>query len=110
MIFEGKSLTNISDDEIEEIVRKHVSEHQHLEFKVTVNLSDDKNKREVLRDITSFANASGGYLIIGVRDDGKGRAQKTGSGQRQNKMPVMPRGSTNLNSFALRPIGAKAKM
>lgn len=61
MIFENKLLENISNEEIEDIVQNHVREHQNLDFKITVSLSDDDSKREALRDITSFANASGGY-------------------------------------------------
>ncbi|NQV13807.1 ATP-binding protein [bacterium] len=76
MIFDGKSLINISDDEIESLVTDHVQEKQHIEFKLTINLKDDEDKLEVLRDITSLANSGGGYLIVGIRDDGSGKAMK----------------------------------
>ena len=76
MIFDGKSVHHISDDEIENVVNQHISERQHLEFKITVNHKDDNEKLEILRDIASLANGGGGYIIVGIRDDGKGRAQK----------------------------------
>ena len=76
MIFHGKSVHEISDEEIENLVNHHISERQHLEFNITVNYKDDIERLEMLRDITSLANGGGGYIIIGVRDDGKGRAQK----------------------------------
>lgn len=76
MIFDHKHIDEISDDEIERIVDEHFGERQYLEFKVTVNHQDDKDRIELLKDIASLANGGGGYLIIGIRDDGKGNAQK----------------------------------
>jgi Putative DNA-binding domain len=76
MLFDGKPLAEISDTEVNDLVGQHVSERQHLEFKVTVDLRSDEEKLEVLRDIASLANGGGGYLIVGIRDDGRGRAQK----------------------------------
>jgi hypothetical protein len=75
MIFDHKSGHEITDEEIDLLVQDHVQERQHLEFKATVNLKSDEEKHEILRDIASLANGGGGYLIIGIRDDGKGRAQ-----------------------------------
>ena len=57
MIFDGKPIDEISDEEIDELVSKHMSERQHLEFKVTLNHQDDSDRLELLRDIVSFANA-----------------------------------------------------
>lgn len=76
MIFEGKILEQISDDEIISIINEHLSERQHVEYKVTINHRDDNDRFETLCDICSFANSGGGYLIVGIRDDGNGRAQK----------------------------------
>ena len=75
MIFEGRSLSEVSDDEIANLVDDHVSERQHLEFKATFSYRDDGARLELLRDIVSMANGGGGYLVFGVRDDGHGRAQ-----------------------------------
>ena len=76
MIFDGRPISEISDDEINGLVVNHMSERQHLEFKITINYRDDEGRIELLRDIVSLANGGGGYLIVGVRDDGKGKAQK----------------------------------
>lgn len=75
MIFEGKSINDVTDQEISELVSNHISERQQLELKVGIDLKDDENRLELLRDIVSLANGGGGYLIFGIRDDGKGRAQ-----------------------------------
>lgn len=75
MIFEGRLLDKITYDEIEALVATHFGERQHLEFKEIINHKDDDDRLEILRDIASLANGGGGYLIIGIKDDGKGNAQ-----------------------------------
>jgi len=74
MIFEGRPIDKITDDEIDAVVTERFAERQHLEFKATVKYKDSPDRLEILRDIASIANGGGGYLIIGVKDDGKGRA------------------------------------
>ena len=75
MIFDGAPIEAITDDELRGLVREHTAERRHLEFKVTVNHKDDADRLETLLDIASIANGGGGYLLVGIRDDGKGRAQ-----------------------------------
>ncbi|MCH8292913.1 ATP-binding protein [Candidatus Poribacteria bacterium] len=76
MIFKGKSINDITDDEIDALVQNRIGERQHLEFKVIVNYKEDEDRLEILHDVVSLANGGGGYLIVGIRDDGKGRAVK----------------------------------
>lgn len=78
MIFDHRPLSEISDDEIDAVVRNHEKERQHLEFKATIEHKNKDAKKdaklETLRDIASLANGGGGYLIVGVSDDGSGHA------------------------------------
>ena len=37
MIFEGRSIFDITEEEIDKLVSEHVAERQHLEYKATVN-------------------------------------------------------------------------
>ncbi|MDE0084395.1 MAG: hypothetical protein OXU23_01685, partial [Candidatus Poribacteria bacterium] len=62
MIFDGVPISQISDEQINSLVIKHVVEQQCLDFKITILHKDDREKLEALRDIVSFANADGGYL------------------------------------------------
>lgn len=74
MIFDDRYVDEIEDDEFDALVKEHISERQHLEYKGTYKIKDDDDRLEVLRDIASLANGGGGYLIIGVQDDGTGAA------------------------------------
>lgn len=74
MIFDGKPIDEIKDEEFDTLTQEGISEHQSLEYKETYNVKDSTGKLEILRDITSLANAGGGYLIVGIKDDGRGKA------------------------------------
>ena len=74
--FGDKALADISDDEIRALVSNRVAERQHLEFKVKFDQKSSDAVSKLLRQVASFANGGGGYLVLGVRDDGRGRAQK----------------------------------
>jgi hypothetical protein len=76
MIFDGRVLSEITNEDINQLVLGHERETSNLEYKLTVNHKTKDDKFEILCDIASLANAGGGYLVIGIRDDGKGKAQK----------------------------------
>jgi len=47
------------------------SEHDHLDFKSTIDLASKEGKVKFVKDIVSLANTHpGGHLLIGVSDDG----------------------------------------
>ena len=74
MIFDGKHIDEILDSELDSLVEENTVEGQHLEFKETYIIRDNDDRLEILKDIASLANAGGGYLIIGIREDGYGKA------------------------------------
>ncbi|HHT9162922.1 MAG TPA: AlbA family DNA-binding domain-containing protein [Candidatus Brocadiia bacterium] len=49
------------------IYERKERENNHLEYKKEIGNSDE-NKKEFLKDVSGFANASGGFLIIGVEE------------------------------------------
>ena len=73
VIFDGRPIGEIKDEEFHALIQEGISERQHLEFKETYETRVPEDKLEVLRDIASLANGGGGYLIIGMQDDGTGR-------------------------------------
>lgn len=44
MIFDGRPLSDIKNEEVAALVKAHVCERQHLEFKITINLRTDDEK------------------------------------------------------------------
>ena len=46
-------------------------EQTHLDYKETLDLSETKHKLSIVKDLVTLSNRpGGGYLVIGVRDDG----------------------------------------
>jgi len=72
MIFGGRSLQDLTLDDFRGLVKDHAQESLWLEFKAAQY--PDNQIQEMLYDISALANADGGYLIIGIKEDGRGRA------------------------------------
>ena len=73
----GKSFDNIDGATVESLIANSVAESVHLEFKQETYESTDDGKKEFLKDISAFANSSGGHLLIGIEDaDGAALAVK----------------------------------
>lgn len=58
-------IENLSEKEIEEIIIGK-EEGKFLEFKSEIKLNTTEEKRKFLADISSFSNANGGDLLLGV--------------------------------------------
>lgn len=71
MIF-NKPFVEIDYSDIQNLVDNKVGERQNLEYKEIAWEHNDAGKREMLRDITSVANAFGGYIILGVGENKDG--------------------------------------
>lgn len=74
MIFGGRSLQELTIADIESLVQTRVAESPVLEYKETAYGGGADSIREMLRDISAIANAEGGYLIMGIREDSTGHA------------------------------------
>lgn len=62
----GKSINTLEYDDIDNLVNiRREREGYQLDFKTEIG-NPDKAKKEISKDITSFANSGGGYLIFGV--------------------------------------------
>ena len=70
-----KNFDDITKADIDFLIDNKISESKTLEYKEKLPGSKDNDKKEFLADISSFANASGGDLIYGIKaavnDDGK---------------------------------------
>ena len=76
MIFGGRSLNDLSLDDFRSLIENRVPEGRHLDFKESAYSGRPQDRREMLRDIIGLANAEGGYLVLGIREDGAGRASE----------------------------------
>ena len=72
MIFDGKKLSSLQEQDLQRLVDDQVQERDSVEYKRAMYGNSDDDKREMLKDVTSMANHRGGYIIIGVEADDEG--------------------------------------
>jgi predicted HTH transcriptional regulator len=61
-----KQFDQIGREDIESLVANKVKEGRTIEYKESLPGNADKDKKEFLADVSSFANAAGGDLLYGV--------------------------------------------
>ena len=62
-LFNNKKFNEINSDDISELIKSKERESQFLDYKQEVTQSED-----VITDVCSFANAQGGYIVIGISE------------------------------------------
>ena len=74
-----KRFDNIGKADIDLLISDQVPESKTLEYKQKLPGGSDRDRKEFLADVSSFANASGGDIIYGIEeavaeaDDGRGK-------------------------------------
>ena len=63
------TISPISKDEVQRFIDDEIQESLHLDYKDSRALSK-KKKDEIVKDVTSFANADGGMILYGVIEEG----------------------------------------
>lgn len=63
-----KRLDQITAADIEQLVTDQVHEGRTRDYKRDLELSKDEHKRELAKDVSSFANAAGGDILFGVEE------------------------------------------
>jgi hypothetical protein len=63
-----KKFDDISSEDITHLIDIGYKERQRIEYKREAYGNNGQQKKEMLSDISSMANASGGYLIIGIEE------------------------------------------
>lgn len=71
-------LEEISEQDIKDLIRDGVPESLTLEFKEMLNFQTDEERKELLADIASFANVSGGDIIYGLSAERNNHNKTTG--------------------------------
>lgn len=57
------------ENDLQDLVDNQVPENKTLDYKESLPSSSDNAKKEFLADVSSFANAAGGHLIYGMREN-----------------------------------------
>ena len=68
-MWEGRALRDIGEADIRQLVDSGLQEHLQLEYKSELYGTRERDTKESLLDICQFANAAGGILLIGVREN-----------------------------------------
>lgn len=70
----NKKLESITIDDLQSLIDNSVRESRTIEYKETLDFSTTKHKKKLLKQVSSFANAGGGDLILGIKtsDEDKG--------------------------------------
>ncbi len=58
----------LTENDLKLLLESKPSEGKTLDYKEKISLAKDKDKKEFLADVSSFANASGGSLIVGIKE------------------------------------------
>jgi hypothetical protein len=69
---------SVNEQDLQELVDSQVPEGVRVEYKLKNYGNSDSDKRELLKDVSAFANSHGGHLIIGVRESEGAAAELTG--------------------------------
>ena len=67
MLF-NKPLASIDEQDIQSLVLDQVPESKTIDYKQGLPGDEKEDKKEFLADASSFANAAGGYLIFGIKE------------------------------------------
>lgn len=69
MALANKPIHSITEPDLEELITNQTAEGKSVEYKISLSLSSDEEKKEFLADISSFANTAGGYIVYGIKED-----------------------------------------
>ncbi len=76
-----KPFDAISKEDIDALITNEVSESKTLEYKQELPGTRDKDNKEFLADVSSFANASGGDIIYGLKAAKDEDGNRTGAAE-----------------------------
>jgi len=92
-----KAIEAISKAEIDQLIKNGESENKTLDYKQELPGATDEQKREFLADVSSFANASGGDIIFGIKEAKDEHGKNTGQPE-----IVVPMSGINADEAKLR--------
>ncbi len=85
-----KEFDAINENDINFLIDNQVPESKTIEYKQELPGNADKDKKEFLADVSSFANASGGDILYGISEQRDSDGKTTG-------IPEAANGLENIN-------------
>lgn len=73
MILSDRSLHELSFNDFKGLIDNRIPEGPHLDYKETAYSGRPPDIREMLRDVIALANGGGGYIVMGIKEDGHNR-------------------------------------
>jgi hypothetical protein len=107
MLWEGRPLRDIRENDIRRLIESGLEEHLQLEYKSALYEDNDRGRREFLLDVCMFANSSGGILLIGIPERRDEQGQPTGAPDPGGALGLeVPNPQTVLNAYDARVMEA----
>lgn len=102
-----EKIDEITDADIQALVDNEASEGRTLDFKQELPGKSDSDKKEYLADVSSFANAGGGDLVFGIREDAGVAAEVMGVACADNDAEILRMESSILSGIEPRIPGVR---
>ncbi len=96
MIF-NKAIRSVTYQDVLDLITRREEESFLLDYKREINYISPGDKKELCKDVSSFANSKGGVLIYGIEE-------VKGSSPPKPKADIPPIGVENLNLGAIESI------
>lgn len=74
----NKRFDHIDKTDIDALISNEEPESRNLDYKQELPGGKDDDKKEFLADVSSFANAAGGYILYGISEKRDGESRPTG--------------------------------
>jgi Putative DNA-binding domain len=75
-----KALSAITEEDLQALITNGIAEGRSIDYKRDLPGNSDGEKKELLADVSSFANTGGGDLVFGMEEAGGLPTQITGTG------------------------------
>ncbi|MEO6803124.1 MAG: ATP-binding protein [Granulicella sp.] len=75
-----KALNAITEEDLQALITNGVAEGRTIDYKRDLPGNSDSDKKELLADVSPFANTGGGDLVFGMSEAGGLPTQITGTG------------------------------
>lgn len=66
-----RNIHDITVDDLNSLIADQVEEGKTIDYKLELPTNGYDSKKEFLADVSSFANAQGGFLFFGIREENR---------------------------------------